>query len=80
MYGSEQTITSPETGRNTLEAAMSDRNSNQEHLDRATTRSICRAVGERLGQHMRPERSDLPPYLKTLLNELRQLEFGDTKH
>lgn len=59
---------------------MLDRNSANEHMDRVTTRSICHAVGERLRQHMRPEMSQLPPRLQTLLDELRRQEFKDTKH
>ena len=41
-------------------------------LDRKIVRSICDAVGERLQQSLRPERSDLSPRLRELLNELRQ--------
>jgi hypothetical protein len=47
---------------------------NSEQMDYKTSRSICDAVGERLRQDLRPERSDLSPRLRELLNELRQRE------
>jgi hypothetical protein len=43
-----------------------------EQMDYKTSRSICDAVGERLRQDLRPERSDLSPRLRELLNELRE--------
>ena len=45
---------------------------NGEQMDYKTSRSICDAVGERLQKDLRPERSDLSPHLKELLNELRR--------
>jgi hypothetical protein len=45
---------------------------NSEQMDYKTSRSICDAVGERLRQDLRPERSDLSPRLRELLNELRE--------
>jgi hypothetical protein len=55
------------------EPAMSDRiNESSEQLDRATSRSICRAVGERLQQDLRPESSELPSHLQHLMNELQR--------
>jgi hypothetical protein len=45
---------------------------NSEQMDTKTSRSICDAVGERLQKDLRPERSDLSPRLRELLNELRQ--------
>jgi hypothetical protein len=45
---------------------------NSEQMDYRTSRSICDAVGERLQKDLRPERSDLSPRLRELLNELRQ--------
>ncbi|MFO1108809.1 MAG: hypothetical protein U1E61_06485 [Bradyrhizobium sp.] len=47
----------------------------REWIDHKTSRSICDAVGERLQQSMRPERS-LTDRLQHLLNELRQRDFG----
>ncbi|HEY2246914.1 MAG TPA: hypothetical protein VGH70_05680 [Bradyrhizobium sp.] len=47
---------------------------NSQQMDYKTSRSICDAVGERLRQDLRPERSDLSPRLRELLNELRQRE------
>jgi len=43
-----------------------------EQMDYKTSRSICDAVGQRLQKDLRPERSDLSPHLKELLNELRR--------
>ena len=55
------------------EPAMSDRISeSSEQIDRATSRSICRAVGERLQQDFRPENSALPSQLEKLMDELRR--------
>ena len=45
---------------------------NSEQMDTKTSRSICDAVGERLQKDLRPERSDLSPRLRELLNKLRQ--------
>jgi hypothetical protein len=55
------------------EPAMSDRiNESSEQIDRATSRSICRAVGERLQQDLRPENSTLPSHLEKLMDALRR--------
>lgn len=43
-----------------------------EPIDRATSRSICDAVGERLQQSLRPEPSRLSSHLQQLLDELRR--------
>lgn len=48
-----------------------------EQMDYKTTRSICDAVGERLQKDLRPERSDLSPRLRDLLNELRRQDDSD---
>jgi hypothetical protein len=50
---------------------------NIEQMDYKTSRSICDAVGERLQKDLRPERSDLSPHLKELLNELRRRDEAD---
>jgi hypothetical protein len=56
-----------------VEPAMSDRiNESSEQMDRATSRSICRGVGERLQQDLRPENSELPSHLRHLMNELQR--------
>jgi hypothetical protein len=39
---------------------MNCRTDNSERIDRKTSRSICDAVGERLRQNLRPEKSELP--------------------
>ena len=43
-----------------------------DEIDRATSRLVCDAVGERLQQNLRPETSRLPPSLQDLMNELRK--------
>jgi hypothetical protein len=43
-----------------------------ESIDHRTCRSICDAVGERLQQHLRPLRSELPAHLARLMDELRR--------
>jgi hypothetical protein len=45
---------------------------NREPIDRNTSQSICDAVGERLQQSLRPERSRLSPHLQHLMDELRR--------
>jgi superfamily II RNA helicase len=56
-----------------VEPAMSSRiNQSNEQIDRATSRSICRGVGERLQRDLRPETSELPSDLQHLMDELRQ--------
>ena len=55
------------------EPAMSDRiNESREQIDRSTSRSICRAVGERLQQDLRPENSELPSHLRHLMDALQR--------
>ena len=55
------------------EPAMSDRiNESREQIDRSTSWSICRAVGERLQQDFRPENSELPSHLRYLMDELQR--------
>jgi hypothetical protein len=55
------------------EPAMSNRsNESSEQIDRAISRSICRAVGERLQQDLRPENSELPSHLRCLMDELQR--------
>ena len=55
------------------EPAMANRiNESGEQIDRATSRSICRGIGERLQQDLHPENSELPSHLQHLMDELRQ--------
>jgi hypothetical protein len=54
------------------EPAMDRINERSEQLDRATSRSICRGIGERLQQDFRPENSALPSHLEKLMDELRR--------
>ena len=46
-------------------------NTDDEQMDRKTTRAICDGVGERLQQYMRPE-TTLPTDLERLLEALRR--------
>jgi hypothetical protein len=55
---------------------MSRSTDTSDQIDRATSRSICDAVGERLQQNLRPENSRLPPHLQNLMNELRKRDGG----
>ena len=55
---------------------MGNQADNREQMDYKTSRSICDAVGERLQKDLRPERSDLSPHLRELLNELRRQDDG----
>jgi hypothetical protein len=48
-----------------------------ELIDRKTSRSICQAVGERLQQNLRPERSQLSPRLQQLMDQLRAKDRED---
>lgn len=43
-----------------------------EPIDRQTSRSICRAVGERLQQTLRPDSTRHSSYLQHLIDELRK--------
>jgi hypothetical protein len=55
------------------EPAMSNRiNESSEQIDRATSRSVCRGVGERLQQSFRPETSELPTHLQHLMDALQR--------
>jgi hypothetical protein len=45
-----------------------------EQIDRITSTTICKAIGDRLPQHLVPEPSGLPPRLQHLLDELRLQE------
>jgi hypothetical protein len=46
-----------------------------EQIDRATSTTICKAIGERLRQNLVAESSGLPPHLQHLLDQL-QLRDG----
>jgi hypothetical protein len=55
-----------------VEPAMDRINESSEQIDQATSRSICRGVGERLRQDLRPENSELPSQLRHLMDELQR--------
>jgi hypothetical protein len=42
-----------------------------EQIDRATSTTICKAIGDRLRQNLAPEPAGLPPQLQQLLEQLR---------
>jgi hypothetical protein len=54
--------------------------SSYELIDHKTCRSICDAVGERLQQDLRPIKSDLPPHLADLMDELRRRDHIAISH
>jgi hypothetical protein len=45
---------------------------NSHFATEAHTSAICREVGERLGQQLKPDNSVLPIHLQTLMQELMQ--------
>ena len=52
---------------------MTSRNTeNSEMIDRATSRSICDAVGERLQRNLAPESLEPSSHLEYLMDELRR--------
>lgn len=58
---------------------MPDRISNRRvDVDHATSTSICKAIGERLTQHLGPE-SPLPSRLQQLIDELHRQESSPAK-
>ncbi len=46
-----------------------------ETIDRATSRSICDAVGERLQQSLRPEALQPSSHLEHLIDEMRRRDL-----
>ncbi len=55
---------------------MSSRiNQISETIDRATSRSICDAVGERLQQSLRPETLQPSSHLQHLIDEMRRRDL-----
>jgi hypothetical protein len=56
------------------EPAMTVINQSVEEIDRPTSRSICRAIGERLRQNLRTDDSELPSSLRDLMEEMRRQE------
>jgi hypothetical protein len=50
-----------------------------QQIDQKTSRSIRDAIGERLKQDVRPDRSQPPSYLQRLMDELRRRD-SDTAH
>jgi hypothetical protein len=48
-----------------------------EPLDHQCSRSICEAVGVRLQQMLRPDRTDTSSYLQHLVDELRKRDEAD---
>jgi hypothetical protein len=53
------------------EHSMSNREIDRyEQIDRVTSTTICKAIGDRLRQNLVPDPSGLPPRLQYLLDEL----------
>ena len=50
-------------------------NATSETIDRATSRSICDAVGERLQQSLRPDALEPSSHLDHLMDELRRRDL-----
>ena len=58
---------------NGAELAMNSRTIDPlDQIDHATSRSICKAIGERLQQNLRPDDSALSSHLRHLMEELRK--------
>jgi hypothetical protein len=51
-----------------------------DEIDHATCRSICKGIGERLQQNLRPETSDLSSELRHLMDELRRRDEENLSH
>lgn len=71
------TITS--NGCETEQAMQDQSTDNQEPIDRATSASICRAIGERLRQNLQSEETTLPSRLQYLLDEMRRQDLDLTE-
>jgi hypothetical protein len=51
---------------------MSDPDADRhEQIDRATSTTICKAIGDRLRQNLAPDAAGLPPHLQHLVDKLR---------
>ena len=53
---------------------MPNRDATALMLDHTHCRAICDEIGERLGQILKPEASEIPPRLRGLLDQLARLE------
>ena len=51
-----------------------------DQIDHATCRSICKGIGERLQQNLRPETSALSSRLRHLMDELRKRDEESLSH
>jgi hypothetical protein len=52
---------------------MRDRTADsQQQIDRATSGSICNAIGERLRRNLVPDSDGLPSHLQQLLDEMQR--------
>jgi hypothetical protein len=60
------------------ELAMNSRTVDQ--IDHATCRSICKGIGERLQQNLRPDTSALSSHLRHLMDELRKRDNENLSH
>jgi hypothetical protein len=48
-------------------------------LDHIHCRAICDEIGERFGTILKPDTSELPPLLSTLMEKLAELESGEAQ-
>lgn len=55
---------------------MPERITTTQSMDRATSASICRAIGERLTQNLGPE-APMPSRFERLIEEMRRQEMGN---
>lgn len=76
-------MTTTSNGRETEQAMQDQSSDSQAQIDRATSTSIRRAIGERLRQSLQPETVGLPSRLQHLLDEMQRqdcdLAQGGTK-
>jgi hypothetical protein len=59
----------------TMKKPLTDESS--QSLDRQSSRAICDAVGERLQQFLRPETTQTPTRLQSLLNEFQRRDAAN---
>jgi hypothetical protein len=66
---------------NGAELAMNSRTVDPfDQIDHATCRSICKGVGDRLQQNLRPDTSALSSHLLHLMDELRKRDEENPSH
>jgi hypothetical protein len=77
-FGRSDLVSCQQATRTKSERAMRDRiDEQQEQIDRATSASICDAIGERLRRNLAPEVSTLPTRLQQLLDEMQRQDHAN---